>query len=197
MTQTPPPAVPHCPAAPSGCHRVGLLRRRRQRRRPALADRLGLPFLQRVNHTSAAPSPGPGPCDEQLSAEEVKTTPVHRLLARSLRRCRPGPPSRRRPPTTRTSTCAATARPGSAAWPADGGGVILGRAAAVVLGKDRGFHVRLDGPPAASRRPGRRDRGHQRRRGEGSACARPTRPAPPTSAACTGAIRPTRPCTTW
>jgi len=29
---------------------------------------------------------------------------------------------------------------------AAGGGVILGRAAAVVLGKDRGFHVRLDGP---------------------------------------------------
>jgi cytidylate kinase len=29
-----------------------------------------------------------------------------------------------------------------------GGGVILGRAAAVVLGKDRGFHVRLDGPAA-------------------------------------------------
>ena len=28
---------------------------------------------------------------------------------------------------------------------AGGGGVILGRAAAVVLGKDRGFHVRLDG----------------------------------------------------
>jgi cytidylate kinase len=31
---------------------------------------------------------------------------------------------------------------------AAGGGVILGRAAAIVLGKDRGFHVRLDGPPA-------------------------------------------------
>src|SRR5262249_58152036 len=29
---------------------------------------------------------------------------------------------------------------------AAGGGVILGRAAAVVLGKDQGFHVRLDGP---------------------------------------------------
>ena len=27
-----------------------------------------------------------------------------------------------------------------------GGGVILGRGAAVVLGKDHGFHVRLDGP---------------------------------------------------
>ena len=31
---------------------------------------------------------------------------------------------------------------------AGGGGVILGRAAAAVLGKDRGFHVRLDGPVA-------------------------------------------------
>src|SRR4029077_3413006 len=31
---------------------------------------------------------------------------------------------------------------------ADGGGVILRRAAAVVLGRDRGFHVRLDGAPA-------------------------------------------------
>ena len=31
---------------------------------------------------------------------------------------------------------------------AAGGGVILGRAAAVVLGKDRGFHVRLVGPDA-------------------------------------------------
>jgi cytidylate kinase len=31
---------------------------------------------------------------------------------------------------------------------AGSGGVILGRAAAVVLGKDGGFHVRLDGPPA-------------------------------------------------
>src|ERR1700733_12269638 len=29
---------------------------------------------------------------------------------------------------------------------ADDAGVILGRGAAVVLGKDRGFHVRLDGP---------------------------------------------------
>ena len=28
-----------------------------------------------------------------------------------------------------------------------GRGVVLGRAAAVVLGRDRGFHVRLDGPP--------------------------------------------------
>jgi cytidylate kinase len=27
------------------------------------------------------------------------------------------------------------------------GGVVLGRAAAIVLGRDGGFHVRLDGPP--------------------------------------------------
>jgi cytidylate kinase len=30
---------------------------------------------------------------------------------------------------------------------AAGEGVILGRAAAVVLGPDRGYHIRLDGPP--------------------------------------------------
>ncbi len=38
---------------------------------------------------------------------------------------------------------------------ADGEGVILGRGAAVVLGKGRGFHVRLDGPPGrrAARAP--------------------------------------------
>ena len=47
---------------------------------PALADRLGLPFLQRVT-TSEGHLAKPGPCDEQLSADEVKHTPVHRLLA--------------------------------------------------------------------------------------------------------------------
>jgi len=44
---------------------------------PALAERLGLPFLQRVT-TSEGHVAEPGPCDEQLSAEEVKATPVHR-----------------------------------------------------------------------------------------------------------------------
>ena len=81
---------------------------------PALADRLGLPFMQRVTTSEGHPAE-PGPCDEQLSTEEVKVTPVHRLLAHFTQAMPAGPPSRRRPPTTRTSTCAATARPGSTA----------------------------------------------------------------------------------
>src|ERR1700728_3292892 len=47
---------------------------------PALAERLGLPFLQRVTTSEGHPAE-PGPCDEQLTEEEVKATPVHRLLA--------------------------------------------------------------------------------------------------------------------
>src|SRR5580658_6147289 len=47
---------------------------------PALAERLGLPFLQRVTTSEGHPAE-PGPCDEQLTEEEIKATPVHRLLA--------------------------------------------------------------------------------------------------------------------
>ena len=113
---------------------------------PALAGRLGLPFLQRVT-TSEGHLAQPGPCDEQLTAEEVKATPVHRLLAHFTQAMPAGPTQS--PPSThhqdehlRTRGEAGIHRLLAAA----GGGVILGRAAAVVLGKDRGFHVRLDGP---------------------------------------------------
>jgi cytidylate kinase len=112
---------------------------------PALAERLGLPFLQRVT-TSEGGMAEPGPCDEQLSAEEV--TPVHRLLAHFTQAMPAGPTQS--PPSThhqdehlRGSGEAEIHR-----LLAAGGGVILGRAAAVVLGKDRGFHVRLVGPAA-------------------------------------------------
>jgi cytidylate kinase len=114
---------------------------------PALADRLGLPFLQRVT-TSEGRVAEPGPCDEQVSAEEVKATPVHRLLAHLTQAMPTGPTQS--PPSTHHQDehlrdC------GEARIHrllAAGGGVVLGRAAAVVLGKDRGFHVRLDGPAA-------------------------------------------------
>ena len=112
---------------------------------PALAGRLGLPFLQRVT-TSEGPLAQPGPCDEQLT-EEVKATPVHRLLAHFTQAMPAGPTQS--PPSThhqdehlRGHGEAGIHRLLAAA----DGGVILGRAAAVVLGKDRGFHVRLDGP---------------------------------------------------
>ncbi len=112
---------------------------------PTLARRLGLPFLQRVT-TSTGQLAEPEPCDEQLSAEEARATPVHRLLAHFTQAMPAGPTQS--PPSTHHQDEHLRGH-GEAAIHrllAGGGGVILGRAAAVVLGKDRGFHVRLDGP---------------------------------------------------
>ena len=112
---------------------------------PDLARRLGLPFLQRVT-TSEGHSAEPGPCDEQLSEEEVRTTPVHRLLAHFTQAMPAGPTQS--PPSThhQDDQLRCHGEAGIHRLLAAGGGVILGRAAAVVLGKDRGYHVRLDGP---------------------------------------------------
>src|SRR6202044_1120672 len=114
---------------------------------PALAERLGLPFLQRVTTSEGHPAP-PGPCDEQMTAEEVKASPVHRLLA-SFTEAMPTGPTQS-PPSThhQDHDLRSHGEAGIQRLLVTGGGVILGRAAAVVLGKDRGFHVRLDGPPA-------------------------------------------------
>jgi cytidylate kinase len=114
---------------------------------PALAGRLGLPFLQRVT-TSEGHLAQPGPCDEQLTEEEVKATPVHRLLAHFTQAMPAGPTQS--PPSThhQDEHLRGHGEAGIHRLLAAGGGVILGRAAAVVLGKDRGFHVRLDGPAA-------------------------------------------------
>ena len=112
---------------------------------PALAGRLGLPFLRRVT-TSEGHLAQPGPCDEQLSMEEVKVIPVHRLLAHFTQAMPAGPTQS--PPSThhQDEHLRGHGEAGIHHLLAAGGGVILGRAAAVVLGKDRGFHVRLDGP---------------------------------------------------
>jgi cytidylate kinase len=112
---------------------------------PALAERLGLPFLQRVTTSEGHPAP-PGPCDEQMTAEEVKATPVHRLLA-SFTQAMPAGPTQS-PPSThhQDEHLRGHGEAGIYRLLAAGGGVILGRAAAVVLGRDRGYHVRLDGP---------------------------------------------------
>ena len=112
---------------------------------PALADRLGLPFLQRVT-TSEGHVAEPGPADEQLTEEEARTTPVHRLLAHFTQAMPAGPTQS--PPSThhQDEHLRGHGEAGIHRVVAAGGGVILGRAAAVVLGKERGFHVRLDGP---------------------------------------------------
>ena len=113
---------------------------------PALADRLGLPFMQRVTTSQGHPAP-PGPCDEQVSDEEAKATPVHRVLAHFTQAMPAGPTQS--PPSTHHQDhhLRGHGEAGIHRLLAVGGGVILGRAAAVVLGKDRGYHVRLDGPP--------------------------------------------------
>jgi cytidylate kinase len=115
---------------------------------PALAQRLGLPFLQRVTTTEGEVALAAAPCHERLVAEEAKTTPVHRLLASFTHSMPVGPTQS--PPSVRhlDEDLRCSAEAGIHGLLADGGGVILGRAAAVVLGRDRGFHVRLDGPPA-------------------------------------------------
>jgi cytidylate kinase len=112
---------------------------------PALAKRLDLPFLQRVTTSEGYPAE-PGPCDEQLTDEEIRATPMHRLLA-SLTQAMPVGPTQS-PPSAyhQDQHLRRHGEAGIQRLLADGGGVILGRAAAVVLGKDRGFHVRLDGP---------------------------------------------------
>jgi cytidylate kinase len=116
---------------------------------PALARRLGVPFIQRVTTAEGDLTGlhGSAPCHEHLTAAEASSTPVHRLLA-SFTHAMPAGPTQSPPPSRHLDEelrCRAEA--GIRRLAADDEGVILGRAAAVVLGCDRGFHVRLDGPP--------------------------------------------------
>jgi cytidylate kinase len=71
---------------------------------------------------------------------------VHRLLAHFTQAMPAGPTQS--PPSThhQDEHLRGHGEAGIHRLLATGGGVILGRAAAVVLGKNRGFHVRLDGP---------------------------------------------------
>jgi cytidylate kinase len=115
---------------------------------PALARRLGLPFLQRVTTTEGQIAGDAAPCHERLVAEEAKTTPVHRLLASFTYSMPVGPTQSPLSARHQDEDLRCSAEAAIHGLLADGGGVILGRAAAVVLGRDHGFHVRLDGPPA-------------------------------------------------
>ena len=112
---------------------------------PALAKRLGLPFLQRVTTSEGHPAE-PGPCDERLTDEELRATPMHRLLASFTEAMPVGSTQSPLPIHHQDQRLRGHGEAGIQRLLAGGGGVILGRAAAVVLGKDRGFHVRLDGP---------------------------------------------------
>src|SRR5262249_18459069 len=136
----------------------------------------------------------PGPCEEQLSEEEVKATPVHRLLAHFTQAMPAGPTQS--PPSTHHQDEHLRSH-GEAGihrlLATSGGGGILGPGAAVVPGA---FTSGWRGRRTAASPKGPRSKAAARSR-PGSACVRPTRLAPPTSAAYTDATRPTGRCTTW
>lgn len=118
---------------------------------PALAQRLGVPFLQRATTTSGgiAAEPGAEPCFERVVPEEADITPAHRLLA-ALTQAMPAGPTQSPPPSRHLDAdLRRHCEQGIRALADAGAGVILGRGAAVVLGKGRGFHVRLYGPAEA------------------------------------------------
>jgi cytidylate kinase len=112
---------------------------------PALAERLGVPFLQRATTTTGGSS-GPEPCFERLGPEEAKLTPAHRLLASLMHTVPLGPTQSPVPAYHQDESLRRYCEEDIMRMAADDAGVILGRGAAVVLGKNRGFHVRLDGP---------------------------------------------------
>jgi cytidylate kinase len=113
---------------------------------PALARRLGVPFLQRATTTSGGIVAAEASA-ERLHPEEASNTPVHRLLA-SFTQAMPAGPTQSPPPARHLDeSLRRQSEDGVRGLAATGAGVILGRGAAIVLGKDTGFHVRLDGPP--------------------------------------------------
>jgi hypothetical protein len=113
---------------------------------PALAGRLGVPFLQRAT-TSAGGVGSDEPCAERLTPEEAGLTPSHWLLA-FLTSAMPTGPTQSPPPSHHQDQILRRhCEEGIRGMVAADAGVILGRGAAVVMGKERGFHVRLDGPP--------------------------------------------------
>ena len=112
---------------------------------PALADRLGVPFLNRAT-TRSGGIKGPEPCVERLAPEEAGLTPVHRLLA-SFTQAMPAGPTQSPPSYHHHERGLRRQCEEGIHRLADAdAGVILGRGAAVVLGRKHGFHVRLDGP---------------------------------------------------
>jgi cytidylate kinase len=112
---------------------------------PALADRLGVPFVSRLTTTENLEGVAG---HEHLSRSEAAMTPMSRLLA-SLTYVMPAGPTQSPVPTWRQDEELRSRAEDKIHALADGGaGVILGRAAAIVLGKSRGYHVRLDGTEA-------------------------------------------------
>jgi cytidylate kinase len=112
---------------------------------PTLAERLGVPYLQRLT-TSGGAFIEATSSGERLCPGEANTTPAHHLLASLSHALPAGPTQSPPPPRAHHQLLRREAEADIHRLAATGEGVILGRGAAVVLGKDCGYHVRLDGP---------------------------------------------------
>jgi cytidylate kinase len=115
---------------------------------PAVADKLGLPFLDRM--VSADLAEAVTRSGESLSEAESRATPHNRFFAYLAHAA---PIGATVVPPVETPDDAQTVREraedGIAELREARGGVVLGRAGAVVLkGQPATYHVRLDGPPA-------------------------------------------------
>ncbi len=112
---------------------------------PRLAERLGIPFADRLIPARDAPPPVT-PGAEGVSDEERRQTSRSRFLAR-LAQLTGGLGLPVPHPEDLTDPVRRRVEDSIHELVAGGGAVILGRAAAVVLAGDpRAFHVRLDGP---------------------------------------------------
>jgi cytidylate kinase len=116
---------------------------------PLVAERLGIPFIDRLIVATEEP-PTREVLQERLSKEEEEQARAGGLLADLAQATSglgvPVPGSIDLNPRR---TIRQQAETSIAAVVQKGGGVILGRAAAVVLaGHPDAFHIRLDGPPA-------------------------------------------------
>jgi cytidylate kinase len=112
---------------------------------PLLGKRLGVPYLQRLTTSGGALIEATA-SGERLCPGEAQATRAHHLLA-SLSHAPPaGPTQSAPPPRADHQLLRREAEADIKRLAAAGEGVILGRGAAVVLGKQRDYHVRLDGP---------------------------------------------------
>lgn len=112
---------------------------------PAVARILNVPFVSRLTTTENLEGVAG---HEHLSPSEAAMTPMNRLLA-SLTYVMPAGSTQSPVSTWRQDEdLRSRAEEKIQALAEQGSGVILGRAAAIVLGKSRGFHIRLDGPEA-------------------------------------------------
>ena len=101
---------------------------------PALAERLGVPFLDRPAGTEPEHEDGGGGCCPSSARSGWRGGPRRAWSSRTSYRATPA---------------GARSRPSCGACRTQGGGVVLGRAAAVLLREDpRVLRVLLTGPPA-------------------------------------------------